>query len=634
MPTWVPAARWTPLGAVLAASSLGAQAPDLKALLDTRVEVATQYPLSARESPGIVTVLRRDEIRASGARDLLELLRRVPGFDFGSDTNGVVGIGVRTAWGHDGKVLLLVDGLEMNEPLYGTTPYGGHVLLANVDRIEIIRGPGSVLYGGFAELAVIHVFTRRGSEVDGLAGDLWLGRMSGSDQPTRQGEVTFGKAWGDQEVSLSIGRAMVPRGVGPRVTPSGSVEAGDADRLAQTWLNLGYSLGDLNVRFIHDAYAVGDYTREYKPTFAWLTFPSDLLGLDYTWTSGDWTVQPRVSLKGQSPWNYTDSRTDRNTRLVGGLATTWAATSTVKLSLGVEAIQDDSNIFWSRLGLRQHYVYEHRAGTAQVLWTSGFGNLDLGVRYDHNSEYGSATSPRLAYTRATEEGHVKLLVAGAFRAPSIENLFVNPLLKPERTQSFEAEVGRALSPAVYASLNAFVIRIHDPISYASPAPSVNTYLNFDYTGAQGLEFQVKGRTASLSVEGSLSYAQARDREAAFYRVEGKEGHHVGFAPLKAAFQVQWRFSEGWSFNPSLILYGPRYGYRYGETVPAKFHGTGLLDLYLTRTFGRGAELGLRVGNVTDAAVPFIQPYGIPGVGGNAPLPGPGREVDLHFGVRF
>jgi outer membrane cobalamin receptor len=192
-----------------------AEEPDLgidrlKLLLSTPVIAATRQSVPIRESAGIVTLLDRSDIQASGARDLVELLRMVPGLDFGSDTNGVVGIGVRGNWGHDGKVLLLVDGLDMVEPLYGTNPFGGHYPLGNVERIEVIRGPGSAVYGGFAELAVINVITRRGAKIDGLEGTLWLGRMAGADPATRLGEFTYGKAWGRQEVSLSFSRGQIP----------------------------------------------------------------------------------------------------------------------------------------------------------------------------------------------------------------------------------------------------------------------------------------------------------------------------------------------------------------------------------------------------------------------------------------
>jgi len=90
---------------------------DLDRLLDLKVYVTTQTPMTVHETPGIVTVITGDEIRASGARDLVDVLRLVPGIDFGTDVEGTVGIAVRGNWAHEGKALLLFDGQEMNETL-------------------------------------------------------------------------------------------------------------------------------------------------------------------------------------------------------------------------------------------------------------------------------------------------------------------------------------------------------------------------------------------------------------------------------------------------------------------------------------------------------------------------------------
>ncbi len=602
IPPEVPVRRapWQlPLGLLAGAlpCRLAAQeVPSLKELLDTRVAVATQVAMSARETPGVVTVIRREELRALGARDLLEALRMVPGIDFGADTNGVVGIGVRTSWGHDGKVLLLIDGLEMNEPLYGTTQFGLHYPVGNVDRIEIIRGPGSVRFGGYAELAVINVITRKGAEVDGISGDLWLGAMPGADSRRLQGQVAFGKAWGIQDLAFSYARGQAPVGVGGFQTPGGEVAFGERARNVQDFLSLSYGLGAFKVRYLRDAFQVGDDTREFKPTFAWMAFPSEFLGLETSWTSGAWTLAPRASLKHQSPWNYTDSRTDRNTRGVVGLTATWAA---------------------------------YRAALAQLQWSTPAGNLDLGVRYDDSNHYPSATSPRLAFTRATEDWHVKVLAAGAFRAPSTENLFVNPDLRPERTTTYEAEVGRRLSAGTYLSANLFFLRIHDPISYANPSPGVNTYLNFEYTGATGLEVVLRHQGERLTLDAALAYARAQDRDADFYRVEGHPGYHVGFPQLKFTSQAQWRFADRWSLNPSLMVLGPRYAYAYGDPAPSRLKPAAFLNLFLTWAPSRFIQAGLAVSNATDERQTFPQPYGVPGSGGNPPLPGAGREIALR-----
>ena len=116
---------------------------------------STKQSTGIRETPGIITVITEEEIQQSGARDIIDLFQLlVPGFGFGVDVEGVVGIGVRGLWAHEGKVLFMVDDQEINEGMFGTVQLGNHFSLENINRIEIIRGPGSAVYGGFASVAL------------------------------------------------------------------------------------------------------------------------------------------------------------------------------------------------------------------------------------------------------------------------------------------------------------------------------------------------------------------------------------------------------------------------------------------------------------------------------------------------
>ena len=91
-------------------------------LFQVKVEVGTIKAVNQREVPSIVSVITKEEIINSGAKDLLDVLTLfVPGVNFGTDVEGVVGIGIRGFWSHEGKVLLMIDGQECNEDMFGTT---------------------------------------------------------------------------------------------------------------------------------------------------------------------------------------------------------------------------------------------------------------------------------------------------------------------------------------------------------------------------------------------------------------------------------------------------------------------------------------------------------------------------------
>jgi len=558
----------------------------------------------------------------------------VPGLDFASDTQGVVGLGVRGNWGHDGKVLLLIDGLEMTEPLYGTLQFGNHYPVGDIDRIEIIRGPGSVLYGEFAELAVINIITRRGEAAEGGTAQLWGGSMTGATPASLGGQLTYGHAWGAQGFTVSYAGGEAANGSGAWPTSRGMVQAGQYGGVRQDFLNLGYTAGNLSLRYLRDGYFVYDYTREgtYFPSGNKpLSFGGQYFGVDYAWQAGDWNLKPSLGLKDQLPWTYTEAQTDKDTRGVAKLLAVWSGSRTLTVTLGAEATQDDASIYWSSKGYRQKYTYQNHAVLGQALWATPLGNVNLGVRMDHNSEFGTVTSPRLAFTRAEDTWHFKVLAAGAFRAPSIEDLFVNPGLQAERTRSLEAEAGLAVTPRVYLSLNVFDERITNPISYTAQG---NTYRNFDHVGSRGLEMTLRTEAGPFSCQGALTFQTAEDGNAPFYAVPGEDAFHIGFSRVKVAVQPQWRFQPGWSLSSNLLIQGPRYAYPYGQPLPARMGATTTLDLFLNHAFTDRLEVGVRAMNVTNANNPFIQAYGTPGEGGDPPLPGRQRELDLKVALRF
>ena len=79
-------------------------------LLKMQTSVASQTSFTPRETPGIISIVTEEEIRTSGARDMIDVLKLVPNFDFEYDVDGVIGLGFRGSWVHEGKALILLDG--------------------------------------------------------------------------------------------------------------------------------------------------------------------------------------------------------------------------------------------------------------------------------------------------------------------------------------------------------------------------------------------------------------------------------------------------------------------------------------------------------------------------------------------
>ncbi len=159
--------RWLALGLLLA-GAVQAQTSEeeeleaLLALLDEETEIATQTRLNADYVPGVVTVLRGEDVAALGARHVLDALALVPGIEALRDDIGNATLRVRGIdyFENSGQVKVLVNGLSYARETAGQN---GSVMLMPielVDRIEVIRGPGSEVYGDFAFAGLVNILTK------------------------------------------------------------------------------------------------------------------------------------------------------------------------------------------------------------------------------------------------------------------------------------------------------------------------------------------------------------------------------------------------------------------------------------------------------------------------------------------
>ncbi len=176
----------------------------LEQLLHFRVVTASQQDESLREAPVPVTVITSDMIRAIGARTLQDvLITYVPGMTFVVDHNEM-NVAMRGIYASSQqKILVMLDGHRLNSRAYSEAnpDYSIRIDLDKVKQIEVLRGPGSSLYGNVALTAVVNIVTKPGSEIDGMVvslggGEFVSGSDSASDGPFAAGRslsLTYGK---------------------------------------------------------------------------------------------------------------------------------------------------------------------------------------------------------------------------------------------------------------------------------------------------------------------------------------------------------------------------------------------------------------------------------------------------------
>ena len=186
----------------------------LDSLLNTRISAASKYEQRAAEAPASVTIITADDIRQFGYRNLEEALEGVRGFYVSNDHNypylGARGFGRPSDYNN--RILLLIDGHTLNEDVWGGVQVGSDlpINLDAVERIEIVRGPGSVLYGTSAMFAVINVVTKSGTELDGIRANANVGSMGWREVGVAGGHTlgTRGSFSGSLLASRSDGQDM------------------------------------------------------------------------------------------------------------------------------------------------------------------------------------------------------------------------------------------------------------------------------------------------------------------------------------------------------------------------------------------------------------------------------------------
>jgi iron complex outermembrane recepter protein len=173
----------------IAAELSGAHEASSDDIFEEQVVTASARSSSEAKTPASLTVIGADEIRMSGATTIPEILRRVPGIDVAemnpSDTNiSIRGFNRRVS----NKVLVLVDGRSVYQDFLGGTFWPlVDVAVPDIARIEVIRGPGSALYGANAFAGVINIITRSGEDVSGARAF-----VQGGTSNTIQGGITTG----------------------------------------------------------------------------------------------------------------------------------------------------------------------------------------------------------------------------------------------------------------------------------------------------------------------------------------------------------------------------------------------------------------------------------------------------------
>jgi vitamin B12 transporter len=444
---------------------------------DAVVVTASRVEQQIKDAIPNTTVITQSEIKASGATDLPSLLRGRAGVEI-SQNGGLGSVSsLFLRGGNSTHTLVLIDGVRLESATTGTTPLE-HVMLDDVERIEIVRGNVSALYGSGAMGGVVQIFTRSGAGAPGTT----VEAMAGSRGTQKLG-ASYGNRSDATRLALSAsetstrGFSAIDPNYAPVANPdrdgyrNASVAGQLAHRLAaghEVGLRIYRSQGKTD----YDN-AFGATPQETNRTDTTLQNLSAYLDSRFTdaWRSRLTLAEGRNDsddLTNGQP-NPFGSRFDSRNRQLGWQNDLTLAKGHV-LTASAERLAQD---------LSSDTAYTGTSRTVNSLalgYTGRLGahQLQAGARRDRYSDVGAASTGLLGYGyELSEVWKLTALGSTAFRAPTFNDLyypgFSNPALRPERSRSFEAGVqyaqGQRLLRAVVFRTAYRDLILFDPITF-------------------------------------------------------------------------------------------------------------------------------------------------------------------------
>jgi outer membrane receptor for ferrienterochelin and colicin len=638
---------WAPLTAQNLDSLMSLNAfteeSDLQKMLNRNVAVSSQN-LTTRETPGIISVVTAEEIQNSGARDMIDVLRLVPGFDISQDLQFVMGLSLRGNWANEGKILVLMDGQPFNDLLYQSVAIGNHFPVDAIDRIEIIRGPGSARYGGSAEYGVVNIITKAAASLNGVGVYGTAGFHGNSSARTNGGIMAASKgqkvSW---DLSLFKGKSIISDQLYQDIWQSSDpISLSNASHADPMNLSAGLRYNGLSIRTMYDKFETGDPESN-------VSYENYALDLQYKIEiSEKVNLTPRIQYLNQIPWRYDYPETPetdfevRALRTLGQLDGDYAVSRKLNLNFGALYFTDrsvDLLIDETMLKLNNVAVY------AQALLKHRLANATVGFRFEKNNRYAGAFVPRIALTKKIENLHFKALYSASFRSPSLQNVQLDTTgAAPERSNVFEFELGYQFTPEMLLSLNAFHISTRDVIIYGSEGEGDDFnewYESYDKSGSKGFELVYSIRKKRWYSHLTYSFSQAiSDNTVDKYAVPQTSQQYVGMSAHKVTLNTNFYLTQKLSFNPTLVVLGPRYAYttinENEEPVATRMEPFFLANVFLNyRNLIPGLTLGTGVYDLFNNRPGIPQAYN-GGSGAYAPIPGRSREflVKLSYQVNF
>jgi vitamin B12 transporter len=602
------------------------------------VVTATRVPISASSSPATIDVITGEELRVRGVTSIASALEILPGVTFAQSGSFGAATSLFLRGGESKYVKVLIDGVPVNDP--GGAIDFGSLTTDNVDRIELVRGPASVLYGADAVTGVIQIFTRRGTGAPRTIVSARGGSYGSSDE---DGTVLGALSNGDFSVAIArhdtkgiyafnngFHNTVASGGTHLQLTPRTDLRVSLRynDDVFHYPTDGGGTVSDTNAHLMQDRTTLSaELGHIFTPRIdAHLSLTSEA-------TSGGTDDKPDTPSSGGF------QSVDRTRRRGSDLRTNVAIPGGAVLTAGVQLEQEDErtesqSVFGSFQSTSIFQASRRNTGVyGQLLSTiSDAVTLTAGARSDDNERFGKFGTYRVAGSwRVIGGTHLRASSGTAFREPTFSENYAtgfvtgNKDLKPERSTSTEVGLRQTLfGERISLGVTQFDQRFRNMIDYTGSTEACGaSYCNVARAQSNGREFELHLLPVSrLALDANLTHLETKVLTPGFDTTSGGLYHaneqlirrptttwNLGGSYLGDRARVDLRVlhvgsrtDRDFSPFPALPVVSPAYTRAdLGADVPFSVGGSGI----------KSADLTLHVENLFDtnyeAVYNFLSP---------------------------
>lgn len=595
------------LGTVVLASiyslPLAANAADIR--LEDTIVTASRTEQKSSEVIGDVSIITSDQIERAGQTTLAELLAMQPGIEISS--NGGIGkstdIFMRGA--NSTHTLILVDGVRISSATTGITAIQ-HIPLSQIDRVEILRGPASGIYGADAIGGVIQIFTKKGQGTPKFNASVGLGTYG-----TAIGEAGVNGRIGNTSYNLQGGMTHV-HGISALRNKNAKGYNRDADGYRNQNIaakltqhvgenhEIGFNILVSDARNFNDGTTTASsrYDQYIDQSLSTYSIHSKNRFTDY-WTS---LVTLSRGIDDLTSYSKQPTQTTSNSIKTTQDQYLWQNTLNTAwgmFNIGIERREQKAETLPTALPEDRRDIQSYLVG-----WQKRFDqhNVQLNLRNDDNSQFGNKTTGNAAYVyEITPHWKANAAYGTAFAAPTFNQLyypnFSNPELKPEESRN--KEIGLKYDHGNHHVAATYYLNEVDNLIINPRTGNNFTHVaqNINEARLSGLTLSYQGVLAGFNVRANGDFQRPEDAKTGNLLPRRAKEHGV--------FAIN-KHIRGWEIGSEIESSSHRYN---DSANTVRLSGYTLVNLYTNYQINDDWSLNARVNNLFDRKYELAKDYG-------------------------